>query len=336
VPNLEDVPPRSISNITWSFASSGLRYHHHPQLFSALARAALAQVEAFSAQDLANTAWAMSTAEVAAPQLFSAFSAQAVLNMEAFNAQALANTAWAFATAGHTDETLFDALASRALDPVDKSTSDAFDDDYVHDFDGDDSVPDQASSGTMLSSFTDQAFANTAWAFATAGVDAPLLFDAMAAEVPKRLATFQPEALCQLHQVRLHLSFGHANGALCRVLDEHSARLRAAYLRHSAQPMQWQRDCSASLDRIDWPHEFEHVTSDGLSLDMAQPLEKFAVEFDGPWHYLTNLDGSRKRSGSSTFKDEVLRKLGWTVVHVPFYEWDEISRRPASATRPRR
>ncbi|KAJ1453749.1 hypothetical protein M885DRAFT_523498 [Pelagophyceae sp. CCMP2097] len=58
---------------------------------------------------------------------------------------------------------------------------------------------------------------------------------------------------------------------------------------------------------------------------MARPGWKCAVEFDGPWHYLTLLDGSRQRSGSSGFKDSLLRKLGWRVVHVPYYEWDGLS-----------
>ena len=38
---------------------------------------------------------------------------------------------------------------------------------------------------------------------------------------------------------------------------------------------------------MSWDHEFEYRTEDGLSLDMAQPASRTAVEFDGPWHYLS-------------------------------------------------
>ncbi|KAJ1455829.1 hypothetical protein M885DRAFT_519253 [Pelagophyceae sp. CCMP2097] len=42
----------------------------------------------------------------------------------------------------------------------------------------------------MLHAFIPQALANTAWAFATAGIEAPKLFDALDAEAAKKLGAF--------------------------------------------------------------------------------------------------------------------------------------------------
>jgi len=91
---------------------------------------------------------------------------------------------------------------------------------------------------------------------------------------------------------------------------------------------------SAALRRIGWAHEFEHRTAEGLSLDMAQPGNKVCVEFDGPSHFLTAAQSpqqqqqppSRVPDGATQFTTRLLRALGWTVVRVPFWEWDPLFR----------
>ena len=37
---------------------------------------------------------------------------------------------------------------------------------------------------------------------------------------------------------------------------------------------------------LGWNDEFEHVTPEGFSLDLANPEAKRAIEVDGPSHYL--------------------------------------------------
>ena len=86
-----------------------------------------------------------------------------------------------------------------------------------------------------------------------------------------------------------------------------------------------QGDVAEALSRLRWTHQVEHVTADGLSLDMAQPGSKLAVEFDGPWHYLVDVrSGLRSLTGASLFKRRLLRKLGWKVLHLPYFEWEEL------------
>ena len=55
---------------------------------------------------------------------------------------------------------------------------------------------------------------------------------------------------------------------------------------------------------------------------MANIEQKFGIEFDGPYHYLIG-DGN-KENGRTKLKRRILDKLGWTVVHIDYKDWDEI------------
>ena len=58
---------------------------------------------------------------------------------------------------------------------------------------------------------------------------------------------------------------------------------------------------------------------------MAQPDERRAVEVNGPSHYLKDADGRCvTENGPTRFKARLLRRLGWDVTHVPFFEWDAL------------
>ena len=55
---------------------------------------------------------------------------------------------------------------------------------------------------------------------------------------------------------------------------------------------------------------------------MARPDERKAIEVDGPSHYLMNAEGRCVvENGATRFKSRLLRRLGWDVAHVPFFEW---------------
>jgi len=78
------------------------------------------------------------------------------------------------------------------------------------------------------------------------------------------------------------------------------------------------------LEHIGWSHTFEHVTVEGLSLDLAQPDSKRAIEVDGPSHYLKDAtSGEYIVNGATQFKSRLLRSFGWRVAHVAFFEFDK-------------
>ena len=72
-----------------------------------------------------------------------------------------------------------------------------------------------------------------------------------------------------------------------------------------------------------WNHEFEHVTPEGISLDLADPEVKRAIEVDGPFHYLRDAStGDYVVNGLTQFKSRLLRALGWQITRVPFFDWN--------------
>lgn len=116
-----------------------------------------------------------------------------------------------------------------------------------------------------------------------------------------------------------------------------------------------QQDVSAAFTRIGFNHVEEYIVPAGammrtdlLSLDIADPSIKVGIEVDGPSHFYHNLDAwtpqdqpkgqvrvsGRKveydfdwnadrnnPNGSTSLKDRLLAKLGWKIIHIPFWEW---------------
>jgi len=129
--------------------------------------------------------------------------------------------------------------------------------------------------------------------------------------------------LSQLYQCWLFVRVEHSQS--CSVETHFEDRLRLAYTQITPQPFHLQRDVSDALSEMGWMHEFEYVTEEGLSLDMAQPISKHGVEVNGPCHYLTDIKtGQFVENGSTRLKTRLLEGLGWTVLPVPFYEWDRL------------
>ena len=76
-----------------------------------------------------------------------------------------------------------------------------------------------------------------------------------------------------------------------------------------------------------WNHEFEHETAEGISLDLADPGTKRAIEVDGPLHFLRDVTSSEYVvNGPTKFKSRLLQALGWQISHVPFFDWDAKTR----------
>jgi len=72
-----------------------------------------------------------------------------------------------------------------------------------------------------------------------------------------------------------------------------------------------------------WTHSAEHTDSTDFK-------QKVAVEFDGPTHFtkLKSINGQKadppRALGHTVLKYKILKKQGWTIVRIPFYEFDRI------------
>ena len=80
------------------------------------------------------------------------------------------------------------------------------------------------------------------------------------------------------------------------------------------------------MEKMGWVHTFEYRTTQGFSLDLAQPESMLAVEVNGPSHYLQDaLSGKYVVNGATKFKSRLLRSFGWTVIHISHLDWNNKS-----------
>ena len=88
---------------------------------------------------------------------------------------------------------------------------------------------------------------------------------------------------------------------------------------------------SAHLTSLGVAHENECVAG-GLSVDILirgrDASDELIIEVDGPSHFLrgSGADGRSGRTmrvnGYHAFKDRLLKKQGFKVLHIPYFEWD--------------
>jgi len=213
-----------------------------------------------------------------------------------------------------------------------------------------------------LAEFNPQNFANTAWAYATAGHAAPALLDALAAEAAGRVREFTPQELSntawayaaadrpapalfgghdfvqrcaaergflpqhltQLHQWQL---WQEERGTAWPPLpSELAQRCRDAFCQEEGAPSRLQRDVAASLCALGLALREEERTPQGYSLDavVSHGGREVAVEVDGPSHFC-----GRTPTGATALKRRQLRGAGWALLPVPYWEWDALGSQAA-------
>merc|ERR1712048_442706 len=69
----------------------------------------------------------------------------------------------------------------------------------------------------------------------------------------------------------------------------------------------------------------EHITRQGYSIDAAMQWEGnwVAIEADGPTHYMVGSAGYSP-TGATLLKRRQLCAVGWRLVAVPFYKWNDL------------
>jgi hypothetical protein len=72
-------------------------------------------------------------------------------------------------------------------------------------------------------------------------------------------------------------------------------------------------------------------TNTSENTDSSEYKQRVAVEFDGPTHFTRLLRSVRGQKpdppralGHTVLKYKTLKKQGWTIVRIPFYEFDRI------------
>jgi hypothetical protein len=280
------------------------------QQLELLLAALVEQLHRAMPQEISNTLLACARFRYAPVQLLAALQRQE--HMQRFLAgaspQALANTAWACGILGHDCELLLGGLLRQTV-----------------------TLQQQDSS-----SFVCQRFCNTCWAVAVLDLRQYVPAVLQLAEAASRVwRSAAPEELRQLYQVHLWLldlaaAGGGKGPGLLQVLSQQQLdECRKSWQDQvaAATPSPIQRQVFKALQRLPgWqvPPKQEKLTDDGnFSIDIVAVTAagvKLAVEVDGPSHLVS--PGNRV-NGRTQYRDRALKARGYTVVSIPWREWEQ-------------
>jgi hypothetical protein len=189
--------------------------------------------------------------------------------------------------------------------------------------------------------FNSQAVANTLWAISFFRIQfnvAPRLYCSLSCWLSSMDFDDQ-QSLCQLHQVFLScdtIEGLHADVSVSvqTLKEKLGPSCQAAFIGVPVHPSASQQHVSDTLRGMSLSVEDEfRCPKSGYSIDMrvhdmlvnakssTGAAAGWAVEFDGPSHFLT----CRLPVGGTLMKRRHLELLGYTVVSLPFWEWDQLT-----------
>jgi hypothetical protein len=253
--------------------------------------------------------WALATrGEKVDQELLKAMQGRATATAGEFKPQNVANVMWALATMGEKmDRGLLKAMQGRAT----------------------------ATAGE----FKPQEVANLLWALAVMGGGLIGIMEDLIDRLAVRVLQIREDLTVvdksQLHQWLLWckldmMSSASLPSSVARVKQEMGEECLQLFRGQATKGSRLQRDVAAALKRAGSDVEIEEEfcdTRSGYSIDVlvrrrsAAGITELAVEVDGPSHFLG--DGQTP-SGSTLLKRKQLGQLGYTVVPVPFWEWDAL------------
>jgi hypothetical protein len=310
----------ALINTLWAYAKAGVQTEEISALYLAFSELLVLQEHPLPVEQLVSMSGAFATAKVDVPQVFTTVADQLTgqqQQQQPWTGQQLASLAQSFAQNAPEHKTVFAYLAEILA----------------------------TEQGRLVQALSAQEIANTLWGYEIAGhmdtLSMPLLTQLLT-QATRRVSSMTPVELTQLRQVLLGLELrplplGEGGSSphteeLSEMLTTLRGRLPrdppGQQQRGSDDASEHARICSVLLQPM-WSHALEVIVPDTgglLSLDLAQEATQTAIEFDGPHkHYLYDLTGSttHRDRGPTVWKHEMLRRLGWTVTRIHY--WDYIN-----------
>jgi hypothetical protein len=201
----------------------------------------------------------------------------------------------------------------------------------------------QRRATATVGGFTPQGVATALWALAVMGEEIQVdLLELLSARILELRDELTEVDKTQIQQWLLACELGLEPGAslhsgVARVKQEIGEECCQAFCGQGTTGSELQQEVAVALRRAGLDIEEEHRDArSGYSIDVLvrrraaagrtaggtmypnRPTSRWAVEVDGPTHFLR--DG-RTPSGSTLLKRRQLGQLGYTVVPVPFWEW---------------
>lgn len=286
---LDIFPSYVVAKLAHEIASTG---GIGKEIFPAIAQQIILNPEKFSIGHLISILWAFATTRIFDEELMKVISkrikSEITLNPTNFEKSIIvANTAWALATLDFFDQELLDAIAGQAL---------------------------------KVKDYIPQGIANVISSFAVFDYDNVEFFEEM-------FSKFRFTELAITHKTQLRTSYLHCemknpgrtikipNFAKKQMLQGIEELKNARYSVSNEENRVF--DLISTLKK--GGKQGLHV--DIFSLDIAFEEEKIAIEYDGPCHFT---DNGQRRLGNNKLRDRILSSMGWTVIRIPYFEWDPL------------
>jgi len=263
-----------------------------------LCSVALAKVDDFNSQEIANTLNALSKFEYYHEKLVEALCLVALAKGNDFNSQGIANTLNALATFAYYDEQLTKALCSVAL--------------------------------PLVKDFSSQHITNTFHALVVFEHYDEVLMKALLGEMSMLSpSTWTLEALSQIHAVWLALVHERPNlsSLFPPQLLQYASETYMELVNKTVKSSKLHLDVSNTLNLLNVQHVNEVIVG-GFSVDML--IENMGVqvlvEVNGPSHYLKGARGYASRlKGMDVFKQRLLKRQGYKLLIVPYLKWNPMT-----------
>ena len=106
------------------------------------------------------------------------------------------------------------------------------------------------------------------------------------------------------------------------ISDDLRSQRQRAYMRSGVCVSRLQKSVYHALDRLGIVYSKEFRTPDGHSLDAAIESTSVAIEVNGPSHYA---EDERSPLGHTWFKAKLLKRAGWELLTLPWWEWAQLT-----------
>ena len=298
---IKDFKAQEIANTLWSFATLNIK----PKIMNLLVQEIIYKIKDFNAQNIANTLWSLATLGIK-PKIMDLLVQEINYKIETFNAQNIANTLWALATLGIKPQVI-DLLTNEIKFKIEK-------------FNAQEIANTLWSFATLnikpkiielliqeinykIKDFTVQGITNTLWSFAVLDI-----FNDTFLQLLKLVNIENMKELIQIDYIYLYLKFEklypiHLNHYM--ITDSKSSALHL--------------DCAKHLKMLNISFENEKEINH-IIVDICIEQYKIVIEVNGPSHYIDH-----EMIGSTVFKNRLLLKMGWHVLHVPYYIWNKLN-----------
>jgi len=177
--------------------------------------------------------------------------------------------------------------------------------------------------------FNPQQLANTLNALAMIGHYDEFLLKVLFFEMTKiSQSDWTCEALSQLYFAVLGLTVERPglHSIIPPQLQQYASEFRTINLDKAEKSSRFHVEVANTLTFLKIPHKNESIVG-GFLIDILVEIggEKIAVEVNGPSHYFNVTSASSLRmTGNDLFKIRVLKKQGFKVLHIPYFDWQKL------------